>query len=377
MRRLECLDGVRGLLAVYVMLSHMAPFAALPDWLTQTLSHGGAAVDMFFILSGLVITRSLASFDWQPRPFLIARATRIFPTYLPVLALAVLVQPIPADFAALPWIGPDSQARGIWAQGWPADWGAELAAHLTMTHGLFPAGVLPNVWVSFLGAAWSLSTEWQFYVLVLFTGGWLRSDRRDPLPLLALGFLALATAGAAWQAAAPAPWQFSRAFLPLKAHYFALGIASAALLQGQSRLYAPILGAVLGLIAAQGGWDKLLVPLAWTLCLGAERRPAAPGLRMVGHILRCPPMLWCGAISYPLYLVNEPIQKLLGFLLGRIAAGEAALFTLLWIPLALVLPLWAAAWLHAHVEAPAMRWGHALARSLRTGSTRRMLEAEG
>lgn len=377
MRRLECLDGLRGLLAVYVMLSHMAPFAALPEWLTQPLSHGGAAVDVFFILSGLVITRSLGSFVWQPRPFLIARTMRIFPTYLPVLALAVLVQPIPADFAALPWIGPDSQAHGIWAQGWPADWAAELVAHLTMTHGLFPACVLPNVWVSFLGAAWSLSTEWQFYVLVLFAGRWLRSDRHDRLPLLALGFLALATAGIAWQAAAPAPWQFSRAFLPLKAHYFALGIASAALLQGQTRLYTPILGAGLGLIAAQGDWDKLLVPLFWTLCLGAERVPAAPGLRLVGRVLRCQPMLWCGAISYPLYLVNEPIQKPLGFILGRIAAGDPALFTVLWVPLALVLPLWAAAWLHRRVEVPAMRWGHALARSTRTGPTRHMLEAGG
>ena len=35
-----------------------------------------------------------------------------------------------------------------------------------MTHGLFPNGVLPDVWVGFLGAAWSLSTEWQFYLLV-------------------------------------------------------------------------------------------------------------------------------------------------------------------------------------------------------------------
>ncbi len=36
-----------------------------------------------------------------------------------------------------------------------------------MTHGLFPNAVWPNVWVSLLGAAWSLSTEWQFYLLAL------------------------------------------------------------------------------------------------------------------------------------------------------------------------------------------------------------------
>ena len=55
MKRLECLDGLRGALAIYVMLGHMAPFATMPAWLQRALSHGGAAVDVFFILSGFVI----------------------------------------------------------------------------------------------------------------------------------------------------------------------------------------------------------------------------------------------------------------------------------------------------------------------------------
>ena len=37
-----------------------------------------------------------------------------------------------------------------------------ITTHLTMTHGLFPDGILPYLWLEFLGAAWSLSTEWQF-----------------------------------------------------------------------------------------------------------------------------------------------------------------------------------------------------------------------
>ena len=71
MKRLECLDGLRGVLACYVMLGHMAPFAALPVWITGPLSHGGAAVDVFFILSGLVIVRSLESCGYAAKPFLI------------------------------------------------------------------------------------------------------------------------------------------------------------------------------------------------------------------------------------------------------------------------------------------------------------------
>ena len=82
MKRLECLDGLRGVLAVYVMLGHMAPFAALPNWIAGLFSHGGAAVDVFFMLSGLVILRSLESCRFQARPFLILRVTRIFPGLL-------------------------------------------------------------------------------------------------------------------------------------------------------------------------------------------------------------------------------------------------------------------------------------------------------
>ena len=209
MKRLECLDGLRGVLAVYVMVGHMAPFSALPDWTIRLLSHGGAAVDVFFVLSGMVIVRSLESHGYAARPFLVARVARIFPVYLAMFAVAVAAQAVPVSFAAMPWIGPDSLARDIWASGWPAHWGVEIAAHLTMTHGLFPNGVLPDVWVSFLGAAWSLSTEWQFYVLALV---WGRLGPRLPrVGGLAAFLMVLAGAGLVWDLGAPEAWRFSRA----------------------------------------------------------------------------------------------------------------------------------------------------------------------
>lgn len=170
MKRLECLDGLRGVLAVYVMLGHMAPFAVLPTWIISALAHGGAAVDVFFILSGLVIFRSLEGCRFQARPFLILRATRIFPVFLAMLTAAIALQPLPEPFAAMPWIAPNGLAHDILPQGWPANWAVEIAAHLTMAHGLFPNILLPDAWNSFLAAAWSLSTEWQFYVLALLLG---------------------------------------------------------------------------------------------------------------------------------------------------------------------------------------------------------------
>ena len=125
------------------------------------------AVDVFFILSGLVIVQSLASFGYRPRPFLIARVARIFPVFLVVFAVRVAVQPLASGFSLMPWIDQNSTLRYLWPSGWPNDWAVGIVTHLTMTHGLFPDGVLPHLWLGFLGAAWSLSTEWQFYLLAV------------------------------------------------------------------------------------------------------------------------------------------------------------------------------------------------------------------
>src|SRR5438045_3788912 len=113
MKRLQCLDGLRGCLAVYVLIGHMAPFAVLADWVQRLVSHGEAAVDLFFVLSGLVIVQSLERYGGRTEPFLIARAVRIFPVFLPVFAFSVVVQPLPCSFDHMPWIAPDSLARNI------------------------------------------------------------------------------------------------------------------------------------------------------------------------------------------------------------------------------------------------------------------------
>jgi peptidoglycan/LPS O-acetylase OafA/YrhL len=388
MRRMVCLDGLRGVLACYVMLSHTLQFAPLPAWLLWLFQHGGAAVDVFFILSGLVIVQSLASFSYRPRPFLIARVARIFPVFLVVFAFAVAVQPLPSGFPLLEWLDQDSTLRYLWPTGWPNDWAIGIATHLTMTHGLFPDGMLPYLWLEFLGAAWSLSTEWQFYLLALLIGA------RLGLRPLAWLFLALAAASIAWQVLAPEPWQFSRAFLPNKAQYFALGIASAIMVREGARglgSYLPVLGAALVLCLAQGGVRKLLPPLVWTVCLAAQLLPPDAGfgslrsfprsrgqwvvsatsyakatvewpLCLLATTLRSRPLVWLGALSYGIYLVNEPVQKVLGLGLALIVQGDGRLFTALWLPGAAALPVLVAWALREWIEIPALRHGRAMAR---------------
>jgi peptidoglycan/LPS O-acetylase OafA/YrhL len=354
------------------MFSHTLPFAPLPHWLHWSFQHGGAAVDVFFILSGLVIVQSLASFEYRSLPFLIARAARIYPVFLVVFAFAVAIQPLATSFEGMAWIGQDSAARYLWSGGWPADWGFGIATHLTMTHGIFPDGVSSAIWVRFLGTSWSLSTEWQFYVLALLVG------RRLSLTRMAWGFLAVAATACVWSIAAPDAWQFSRAFLPNKAQYFALGIVSAIVVRegwrGLDR-YVAVLAVTLLLCVLRGGTDKLLPPLVWTVCLAAQLAPsrvtkpdvpaaglAAKAIGFLATILQSKPLVWLGAASYCIYLVHEPLQRLLGLGLASLLHGNAALFTAIWIPGSILLPLLASWWLHDWVERPTLRRGRELAR---------------
>lgn len=289
-----------------VLLGHLAPFALLPGFIQSGVSHGGAAVDLFFVLSGLVISQSLDRVGGRAGPFLIARAARIFPVFLPVFALGVVVQPWPCGYDAMPWIGPDSAARTICVMAWPRAWMPEIVAHLSMTHGLFPDAVLPDVWVSFLGVAWSLSTEWQFYLLALLAAGRPR--------FLAWLLIALAAAGVAWREAGPEAWQFSRAFLPNQAHFFALGVVSLPLIRRERSApaaYGIALIACLAICACWGTAGKMLPPLAWTVCLVAVLWPGLPVVRLLDRMLRSSVARYLGAISYCLYLVNEPVHKMI------------------------------------------------------------------
>ena len=102
----------------------------------------------------------------------------------------------------------------------------------------------------------------------------------------------------------------------------------------------------LGLFSGVPG--KALIPLGWALALLVQRHPKFPAAGVAdGHAGRR--NIW-GAISYPLYLLNEPVQRGCTLLVAPWAAGDALLFTALWLPLAVVLTVAAAAALHRWVE---------------------------
>ena len=90
--RVAALDGLRGVAVLMVLLAHLTPYApsgnrAL-EWLYKVGQSGIYGVDLFFVLSGFLITGILLqtrarSTRW--RDFYIRRALRIFPLYYAVL----------------------------------------------------------------------------------------------------------------------------------------------------------------------------------------------------------------------------------------------------------------------------------------------------
>ena len=101
-------------------------------------------------------------------------------------------------------------------------------------------------------------------------------------------------------------------------------------------------------MGALSGPGKALIPLVWALVMLAQRR-------RWGAILEHPLLLYLGAISYPLYLLNEPVQRGLAMALAPMARGNSAVFTAIWLPTALAGAVLAAAALHRWVEIPSMR----------------------
>jgi peptidoglycan/LPS O-acetylase OafA/YrhL len=87
----------------------------------------------------------------------------------------------------------------------------------------------------------------------------------------------------------------------------------------------------------------------------------SPGrLALIATPLRWRIAQWFGAVSYPIYLANEPIQKALAFVLAPIAHGNPAMFNAVWIPAALLIPIGVAILLHRYVEMPALQWGRTI-----------------
>lgn len=152
---MPALDGLRGLAVLLVMLLHFqldTPDTALGRAYLSVVESGWAGVDLFFVLSGFLITGIL--YDNRGREgyflnFYARRVLRIFPLYFGFLALRFWVVP---ELVRLDWVElhtPPAQQAWAWL----------YLTNLQIV--LFG----PGSEAPFTGHFWSLAIEEQFYLL--------------------------------------------------------------------------------------------------------------------------------------------------------------------------------------------------------------------
>jgi peptidoglycan/LPS O-acetylase OafA/YrhL len=306
------LDGLRGIAILLVMLMH-----------TQLLPNGYVGVDVFFGLSGFLITALLLE-EWEKRGsislkrFYARRARRLLPALAVILIACVLVNAVLYTLAGAP-LGEKLLTTALFVNNWM----------VTLTHARLGS----------LTPTWSLAQEEQFYLLwpvLLLVMLRLRFDARAIGAALALMILGLLYAephvlpGLTSHMAYYAPFDRASELM-----FGALGavvwhwrlIPSPSAWAGR----APRLRLAVRLIErhshAPVGW-ALVLAFVWlmfnqtlpvrTIYLGAAAISvpliinllAAPE-SIVSRMIACTPLRWIGRISYSLYLYHLLVRNVL------------------------------------------------------------------
>lgn len=223
--------------------------------------------------------------------------------------------------------------------------------------------VLPYAGTAFLAPAWSLTLEWQFYLLAPFVVPLLM---RSALSMLVVsGLLLIAHRVVVLNSFAH--WQY-QSFLPLALPYFVVGILSRAALEPRRRSNAGV-----ELLLALGGVVVLFVgakeALIWMLFLSSAMveskrlRFQVPAVEKTVRLLaHNSTMQRLGRWSYSTYLIHIPIfSVVVGGYVRTIDSSPSQLTVVVLLILCLPLTVVASWVLFEHIEKPFNGFGRRIA----------------
>lgn len=190
--RANNLNAMRLALASLVMFSHSFALSyGTADneplkWLTKgQVTCGTVAVDLFFLISGMLITASWFR-SKSMNDFLLRRVLRIYPGYVVALTLSALTALI-----ACPESRPHFGALKTWIHYFLSD-----AVTLDQMSLAWPGTFAQNPWPGFAnGSLWTIQQEFICYVFVLVLGLFCLFKRRMSILFFAVAVFALYT----WQ----------------------------------------------------------------------------------------------------------------------------------------------------------------------------------
>lgn len=168
--KLAGLEGLRGIMCVWVVITHTLTIAALPIYKNEgvgmLLANGTYAVGVFILLSGFVIAFLLDSKKEQYGLYIARRALRLFPAYLLCLLISILILDMSIEFLnQLIFEHPKTANRLELFQDTKENLATHSFLHLFMLHGVVTSEFLPSSAYAIMGQAWSLTLEWQFYLI--------------------------------------------------------------------------------------------------------------------------------------------------------------------------------------------------------------------
>jgi peptidoglycan/LPS O-acetylase OafA/YrhL len=295
------IDGLRAVSILLVVAYHAQP------WLVRG---GFIGVDIFFVISGFLITRIILSEakagTFSSLAFYARRVRRIFPALIVVLATTYLIGWIillPDGFALL---------------------GKSTAAGVAFVSNLFQLNqtgyFAPDAAENPLLHLWSLGIEEQFYIfwpllLVLLLGSKYRRIRIAAIAAASFGLSLLIFLGfKEWSFYSPLPRAWELLAGGLLASSQVEGVARQSSPLRENLLSAAGLAAIIGAAAALN--KESLFPGAWALLpvLGAVLIIIAPNSTVNRVLLSSRAMVAIGLISYPLYLWHWPLLSYLGII---------------------------------------------------------------